>query len=116
VGHGQAAQRPAPCELCCFFAGILFLLTTTFQLFDRATDIFLQSKTPLIADAINALESIEQDLTFAHNSPPAGTFNIICVAATAGVLVAQKYITLLDDCKVYAIAIGKRIHIFLHRI
>jgi hypothetical protein len=77
------------------------------QLFDEATSTFSKGKTPLIADAVEALETIESSLAFARDSPPPGTLNIVRVAAAAGVLVAQKYLSLLDDCEIYAIAIGK---------
>jgi hypothetical protein len=53
------------------------------------------------------LDTIEANLTNARDDPPPGTFNIIRIAAHAGVLLTQKYLSLMDDCEVYAIAISE---------
>jgi hypothetical protein len=53
------------------------------------------------------LDTIEANLINARDDPPPGTFNIIRIAAHAGVLLTQKYLSLMDDCEVYAIAISK---------
>ncbi len=56
------------------------------------------------------LDDIKCDLKFISEAEtdPWGnpTSNVICIAAHAGVLIADKYLALIKKCKIYKISIG----------
>ena len=76
------------------------------QLFSEATLLFSEKNVALIADALELLDNIERGLVSASNSRDPRTSNVIKVASHAGVMVSRKYLSLMDDCEIYAIAIG----------
>jgi hypothetical protein len=61
----------------------------------------------LIADVLELLDDIERGLINARSSQDPHDLNVIKVAAHSGVLVSQKYLSLLACCEIYAIAIGR---------
>jgi hypothetical protein len=53
------------------------------------------------------LDSIEQSMTLVHDDKESELPNVVCVAAQAVLLLIDKYYTLMKDCELYIIAIGK---------
>ncbi|KAJ7732837.1 hypothetical protein B0H16DRAFT_1732564 [Mycena metata] len=78
-------------------------LSDVLSLFDEMTLHFSQSETPLISDSIGALEDLLTSLRNVRDDDE--TSDVVRVAACAGVMVAEKYISLTDECEVYSIAI-----------
>ncbi|KAJ6556343.1 hypothetical protein B0H19DRAFT_1293404, partial [Mycena capillaripes] len=78
-------------------------LSDVLSLFDEMTLHFSQSETPLISDSIGALEDLLTSLRNVRDDDK--TSDVVRVAACAGVMVAEKYISLTDECEVYSIAI-----------
>lgn len=68
------------------------------------TETFSKKETPLVADSLTALDRLRRSLVKCRDHATAP--NIIRVAAHAGVLMADKYFALMDECEVYYIAIG----------
>ncbi|KAF9232885.1 hypothetical protein BU15DRAFT_54536 [Melanogaster broomeanus] len=64
--------------------------------------LFSQKDTPLMPDAVPMLARLETALWNVSNSGP----EVIRLAVHAGVLLWDKYYTLLDECEVYSISIG----------
>ncbi|KAF8237070.1 hypothetical protein L208DRAFT_1249224, partial [Tricholoma matsutake] len=82
-------------------------LSAVLEVFDGPTKLFSQSQVPLIADVIPMLDSIEQSMTLVHDDKELELPNVVCVAAQATLLLINKYYTLMKDCELYIIAIGK---------
>jgi hypothetical protein len=53
------------------------------------------------------LDSIEQSMTLIRDDKESELPNVVCVAAQAVLLLINKYYTLMKDCELYIIAIGK---------
>ncbi|KAJ7720701.1 hypothetical protein B0H16DRAFT_1335916, partial [Mycena metata] len=73
------------------------------SLFEEMTLHFSQSTTPLISDSVGALEDLVTSLKNVRDDEEAS--DVVRVAACAGVMVAEKYISLTEECEVYSIAI-----------
>ncbi|KAF8232541.1 hypothetical protein L208DRAFT_1561799, partial [Tricholoma matsutake] len=82
-------------------------LSAVLEVFDGPTKLFSQSQVPLIAEVIPMLDSIEQSITLVHDDEESELPNVVCVAAQAVLLLINKYYTLMKDCELYIIAIGK---------
>jgi hypothetical protein len=74
------------------------------QIFKGPTLLFSQSEVPLVSNTIPMLQEVEESLEIVrdHTDMPA----VIRIAAHAGLLLAQKYHSMNDECEVYRIAIG----------
>ncbi|KAJ3811603.1 hypothetical protein EV368DRAFT_25148, partial [Lentinula lateritia] len=79
-------------------------LRNLLKIFLDATNAFSRKETPLIGEAIELLEDIIHSLKMIHDSEFSPNGNlvlpIIRVAAHSGVLVAEKYFKLLNECEV----------------
>jgi hypothetical protein len=53
------------------------------------------------------LDSIEWSMTLVHDDKELELPNVVCIAAQAVLLLIDKYYTLMKDCELYIIAIGK---------
>jgi hypothetical protein len=53
------------------------------------------------------LDSIEWSMTLVHDDEESELPNVVCVAAQVVLLLINKYYTLMKDCELYIIAIGK---------
>jgi hypothetical protein len=71
---------------------------------DEPTKLFSQKDTPLVPGAVPMLSRLETALRNVSND--SGVAEVIRVAAHAGVLLSEKYYTLLEECEVYSISIG----------
>jgi hypothetical protein len=69
--------------------------------------VFSQSQVPLIADVLLMLDSIQQSMTLVHDNKNTELPNVVCIAAQAVLLLIDKYYSLMKDCELYVIAIGK---------
>jgi hypothetical protein len=76
--------------------------------------LFSQSQVPLIADVLPMLDSIEQSMKLVRDHIPdeededdPSVPNVVRVAAQAVLLLIDKYYSLMKDCELYVIAIGK---------
>ena len=76
-------------------------------MFDEPTKLFSQSQVPLIADVLPMLDSIEKSMTLVHDDDDNELPNVVRVAAQAVLLLIDKYYSLMKDCELYVIAIGK---------
>ncbi|KAJ4497318.1 hypothetical protein C8R41DRAFT_894690 [Lentinula lateritia] len=83
-------------------------LRNLLKIFLDATNAFSRKETPLIGEAVELLEDIIHSLKTIRDSEFSPNGNlvspIIRVAAHSGVLVAEKYFKLLNECEVYVIA------------
>ncbi|KAF8891068.1 hypothetical protein CPB85DRAFT_1230950, partial [Mucidula mucida] len=79
------------------------------EIFIAPTKEFLKNETPLIAKVIGILNNIKHNLKYIAESKKtlAGALSspVICITAHAGVLIAEKYLALTSECKIYNIAI-----------
>ncbi|KAL1724695.1 hypothetical protein EV714DRAFT_170969, partial [Schizophyllum commune] len=78
------------------------------KVFVPITETFSKKETPLVADSLTALDRLRRSLVKCRDHATAP--NIIRVAAHAGVLMADKYFALMDECEVYYIAIALSPH------
>lgn len=62
---------------------------------------------PLIADVLPMLDSIEKSMTLVRDDDDSELPNVVRVAAQAALLLIDKYYSLMKDCELYVIAIGK---------
>ena len=76
-------------------------------MFDEPTKLFSQSQVPLIADVLPMLDSVEKSMTLVCDDDDSELPNVVCVAAQAVLLLINKYYSLMKDCELYVIAIGK---------
>ncbi|KAL1743062.1 hypothetical protein HDZ31DRAFT_41814, partial [Schizophyllum fasciatum] len=78
------------------------------KVFIPVTEQFSKKETPLVADALTALDRLRRSLSRCrdHPAPPP----IIRAAANAGVMMADKYFALMNECEVYRIAIALSPH------
>jgi hypothetical protein len=53
------------------------------------------------------LDSIQQSMTLVCDNEDTELPNVVCVAAQAVLLLIDKYYSLMKDCELYVIAIGK---------
>jgi hypothetical protein len=75
--------------------------------FNEPTKLFSQSQVPLIADVLPMLDSIEKSMTLVRDDDDSELPNVVRVAAQAVLLLIDKYYSLMKDCELYVIAIGK---------
>ncbi|KIJ06128.1 hypothetical protein PAXINDRAFT_92474, partial [Paxillus involutus ATCC 200175] len=78
-------------------------LAAVLSLMDEPTKLFSQKDTPLVPGAVPMLSRLETALRNVSND--SGVAEVIRVAAHAGVLLSEKYYTLLEECEVYSISI-----------
>ncbi|KAJ7189229.1 hypothetical protein C8R46DRAFT_878180, partial [Mycena filopes] len=78
-------------------------LSLVLGIFDEMTLYFSQADTPLIADAIGALEDLLVSLKMVMDDTEMP--NVIRVAAAASKLVCEKYFNLTGECEAYSLAI-----------
>ena len=53
------------------------------------------------------LDSIERSMTLVRDDEESELPNVVCVAAQVVLLLINKYYTLMKDCELYIIVIGK---------
>jgi hypothetical protein len=53
------------------------------------------------------LDSIQQSMTLVCDNEDTELPNVVCIAAQAVLLLIDKYYSLMKDCELYVIAIGK---------
>ena len=53
------------------------------------------------------LDSIQQSMTLVHDDEDTELLNVVRIAAQAVLLLIDKYYSLMKDCELYVIAIGK---------
>ncbi|KAF8834643.1 hypothetical protein BDN67DRAFT_914558, partial [Paxillus ammoniavirescens] len=78
-------------------------LAVVLSLMDKPTRLFSQKDTPLVPGTVPMLSQLETALRNVSND--IGVAEVIWVAAHAGVLLSEKYYTLLEECEVYSISI-----------
>ena len=85
-------------------------------MFSEPTKLFSQSQVPLIADVLPMLDSVEKSMTLVCDDEDNELPNVVRhgVAAQAVLLlIINKNYSLMKDCELYVIAIGKCTILFL---
>ena len=86
-------------------------------MFEEPTKLFSQSQVPLIADVLPMLDSIEKSMTLIRDDNDDKLPNVVRVAAQAVLLLINKYYSLMKECELYVIAIGKcDIYVHIHAL
>ena len=84
-------------------------------MFSEPTKLFSQSQVPLIADVLPMLDFVEKSMTLVRDDDDNELPNVVChgVAAQAVLLLINRNYSLMKDCELYIIAIGKCTILFL---
>ena len=76
-------------------------------MFEEPTKLFSRSQVPLIADVLPMLDALEQSMTLICDDVDDDLPTVVRVAEKAVLLLIDKYWSLMKDCELYIMAIGK---------